>query len=146
MGRARGASSLWQAGRAGWGSTRDKRNLRCRSREGRKGVPPKVSTRGVIWSPRAGIADFRSHIIFVLWGTVKVLLPSFALHLRAEKLSKGMITDLVDSVQKPPPRCRKNFLDSSPESCFKSHTKTIAVHNTPLMAHWCNQMPCYIFW
>lgn len=35
---------LPEAGRAGWGSTRDKRNLGCRRREGRKGVPPKVST------------------------------------------------------------------------------------------------------
>lgn len=57
------------AGRAGWGSTRDKRNPGCHSGEGRKGVAPKVST----WRrrleppppPRARTADFKPHIVFL---------------------------------------------------------------------------------
>lgn len=111
------------AGRAGWGSTQDKRNLSCCSREGRKGVPPKSAPGGVIWSPHARTADFQPHIVFCsmqnLKGFVSIVCSSSC---RAEKLSKGMISDLVAFVQKPPSSLSNKILNLSFTKVALNHT------------------------
>lgn len=144
MGRARGASSLWQAGRGGEAPETKGTSAAAAGRAGR-GCPRKSAPEASSGAPAPELLTFGATSFLFCEEPQRFCFHHFALHLRAETTLQGNDNRFSRFCPEAPSSLSKKFLDLSSESCFKSHTKTIAVHNTPLIAHWCTRCPVTSF-
>lgn len=114
---------------------------------GREGSAPKSQHRQASsGAPAPELLTFSATSFVVLCRTSKVLFQHLLFFILGLKNSpRGMITDLVLSVQTPSSPSNKILDVSLPKVALNHNTRTVAVYNTPLMARWCTRRPATSF-